>query len=70
MRINDIIWPDHVIEKILQKHGVFTEEVEEVFYNKPRYRKAQKGKMEGEDLYYAYGRSDNGRYIFIVFIYK
>ena len=44
--------------------------MEEVFSNKPRIRKAQKGRVQGEDLYYAYGRTDGGRYVFVVFIYK
>lgn len=70
MYIEDIIWLDDVIDKIEHKHRVIQEEVEEVFYNKPRYRKAQKGKYEGEDLYYAYGQSDDGRYLLVVFIYK
>ena len=70
MYINDIIWLEHVVDKIESKHHVSTEEVEEVFYNQPKYRKAQKGKFQGEYLYYAYGRTDSGRYLFIVFIYK
>ena len=70
MYINDIIWLDHVVEKIQRKHKVSTEDVEEVFYNRPKYQKAQKGKFEGEDLYYAYGRADDGRYLLVIFIYK
>ncbi len=70
MYIDDIIWLDYVVEKIQHKHNVSPAEVEEVFYNKPKYRKAQKGKFEGEDLYYAYGRTDSGRYVLVIFIYK
>ncbi|MCB0260547.1 MAG: BrnT family toxin [Calditrichaeota bacterium] len=70
MYIDDIIWLDDIIDKIEHKHRVLPEEVEEVFYNIPKYRKAQKGKYEGEDLYYAYGRTDSGRYLLVVFIYK
>lgn len=70
MQINDIIWLESVIEKIESKHNVSPDEVEDVFYNNPRYRKAGKGKFKGEDLYYAYGRADSGRYLFVVFIYK
>ena len=70
MFINDIIWLDYVIEKISRKHDVLPEEVEEVLFNKPKYRRAQKGKFEGEDLYYAYGQTDSGRYLIVVFIYK
>jgi uncharacterized DUF497 family protein len=70
MYINDIIWLEHVVDKIESKHKVSTEEVEDVFYNRPRYRKAERGKFEGEDLYYAYGRTDSGRYLLVVFVYK
>lgn len=68
MNINDIIWLDRVVDKIEHKHNLTTEEIEEAFYNRPKYRNAQKGKFKGKDLYYAYGRSDNGRFLFIVFI--
>ena len=27
-------------------------------------------KYEGEDLYYAYSRTDSGRYLFVIFIHK
>ena len=70
MHINDLIWLNKVVEQIERKHKVSREEVEEAFYNGLKYRKAQKGKFKGEDLYYAYGRADSGRYLLIVFIYK
>ncbi len=70
MNISGFIWLDEIEEKIEQKHRVFREEVEEAFGNRPKYRKGPKGKYAGEDLYYAYGRTDNGRYLFVVFIYK
>ena len=70
MSINDIIWLDDVVYKLRRKHQISKEEVEEAFYNRPKYRKAQKGKYEGEDLYYAYSRTDSGRYLFVIFIYK
>jgi len=70
MYINNIIGLDEIVEKNEREHQVFQDEVEEVFYNGPKFRKGQKGKYEGEDLYYAYGRTDAGRYLFVVFIYK
>lgn len=70
MYINDIIWLEDVVQKIFTKHSVTTDEVEEVFLSRPRYRRAQRGEFEGEDLYYAYGQTDGGRYLLVVFIYK
>lgn len=55
-------WLDWVIEKLIEKHHVEPEEVEQCFTNEPyRVRKAQDGK------YYFYGQADSGRYLFIVF---
>ncbi len=61
-RIEGFIWLDWVVKKLIQKHGVEPEEVEEAFFNAPyKVRKASSGK------YLLYGRSDDGRYLFIVF---
>ncbi len=38
--------------------------------NKPQYRFLERGKIDGEDVYAAYGRTDNGRYVTVVFIRK
>lgn len=61
-RIDGFIWLDWVIDKIIGKHGVEPEEVEETFFN-PSYkvRKSSSGK------YLLYGQSYDGRYLFIVF---
>ena len=36
MRINEIVWLDAVVDKLAAKHGVETDEVEEVFVDKPK----------------------------------
>jgi len=70
LEINETIWLDEVVIKIARKHKLTTIEVDEVFYNKPKYKKVQKGKLKDEDLYFAYGRTDSGRYLVVIFIYK
>jgi uncharacterized protein len=70
MYINDIIWLDQFVNKIETKHKVSTDEIEEIFCNRPRFRKARRGKIAGESLYYCYGHTDEGRYLFVVFLYK
>jgi len=70
MVIDDIIWREQIIEKLEWKHHISPEEVEEVLYNGPRIRRGPKGNVEGEDVYYAYGQTDSGRYVLVVFIYK
>jgi uncharacterized DUF497 family protein len=70
MRIVDIIWLPEVIDKLDWKHHVTPEEVTEVLFGKPKYRKVQKGYIPGEDLYSALGQTDTGRYLIVFFIYK
>jgi len=70
MRINGIIWLRDVIDKLVFKHRVDQEEVEEVFENRPRFRFLEKGERRGEDVYVALGQSNAGRYLAVMFIYK
>ena len=55
--IDDIIWLDAVVEKLAWKHNVLPLEVEEVLTGRYRIFKRESGKIEGEDLYNALGRT-------------
>jgi uncharacterized protein len=68
--IDDIIWLDAIIEKLIWKHQVLTSEVEEVLAGQCRIFKKESGKVEGEHLYNALGRTKGGRYLSIFFIRK
>ncbi|MDQ3636329.1 MAG: BrnT family toxin [Acidobacteriota bacterium] len=70
MRLREIIWKERFIDKLESKHGVFIDEVEEIIFGKPHIRKAGKGNIKGEDLYVAYGQTEDGRYLVIFFIRK
>jgi uncharacterized DUF497 family protein len=70
MHIADIIWLPHVIDKLAWKHHVLPEEIEDILFGHPLYRKVQKGHVPGEDLYTALGQTEAGRYLIIFFIYK
>ncbi len=70
MKIKSIIWLPEIIEKLEVKHDVVVEEVKEVFELGPVFRRGPRGKRRGENLYKAYGQTETGRYLFIVFIYK
>lgn len=70
MRLREILWKDTVVDKLEAKHGVQTEEVEEILFGRPHVRKAQRGRVPGEDLYVAYGQTQGSRYLVIFFIYK
>ena len=71
MQVIDFIWLDEFIEKLAVKHNVSLGEVEQVFLNSPHIRFISKGrKQRDEDVYAAYGQTENGRYLSVFFIYK
>jgi uncharacterized DUF497 family protein len=70
MKIVECLWKEQFIEKLEQRHGVSTDEVEEVFRNAPRYDFIAKGRATGENVYRALGQTDAGRYLAIFFVHK
>ncbi len=70
MRIESIVCPKYIEEKLYKKHGVTHYEVEQVLLNRPRIRFAEKGYTRGEDVYVAFGRTFEGRYLSVFFVYK
>jgi len=70
MRIADIIWLPQVIDKLGWKHDVTPEEVGQILFGNPLYRKVQRGHIPGEELYAALGQTEAGRYLIVFFIYK
>ncbi|MDE0397986.1 MAG: BrnT family toxin [Candidatus Poribacteria bacterium] len=49
---------------------ILEKEVEEIFFNRPKYRFVESGYREGEDVYSAAGQTDAGRYLIVFFIQK
>jgi uncharacterized DUF497 family protein len=70
MNIDGIIWLRDVVDKLADKHKVSTDEVEQVLANKPKFRFLEKGERDDEDVYVALGRTDAGRYLIVLFIWK
>ena len=70
MKIEGIIWLRDIVDKLAAKHQVEPYEVEEVFDSRPKFRFVEKGNRTDEDVYLALGRSEAGRYLTILFIYK
>ncbi len=70
MRITECLWIDEFVDKIIGKHSVYPEEVEEMFSRGPLIRKLEGGNVKGEDLYIAFGRTESGRYLNALFILK
>ncbi len=53
-------WDDGNEMHLIERHDVYPEEAEQVFYNGAHVRRAGSG-------YYAYGQDDTGRYLFLAF---
>ena len=70
MKLYEVIWKERFVEKLADKHGVSTEEVEEILFLSPNVRLAEKGRVKGENLYVAYGQTETGRYLVVFFIHK
>lgn len=66
----NIAWIDILDEnKLERKHDVRAFEVEEVLLNNPRLFFVEQGNIKGEDVL-ALGRTAEGRYLSVFFIYK
>jgi hypothetical protein len=70
MDIRRCLWSEYVVEKIARKHQLSTEQVEEALSSRPRIRRIERGRLKGEDVYVAYGRTEAGRYLTVFFIHK
>jgi uncharacterized protein len=70
MNVARIIWLKKIVDKLANKHHITQDEVEQVFINNPQYRFLEKGKIEDEHVYSAYGQTDSGRYVTVIFIRK
>lgn len=55
MRINFVICPEHIEEKLLLKYSVTYRETLQILSSKPRIRFVEKGHTKGDDLYGAFG---------------
>lgn len=70
MRLYEVIWKERFAEKIADKHGITIDEVEEILFATPHVRLSEKGRVRGENLYAAYGRTVAGRLLIVFFIRK
>jgi uncharacterized DUF497 family protein len=70
VRVLRIIWLHQFVDKLDEKHGMTTDEVEDILYGKLKVRRIAAGDVEGEHLYLALGQTSAGRYLAIFFILK
>ena len=66
MHIAEIVWTDADIEHIA-RHGIMPDEVAEVVGSRPLWRKGRKHRRTGRSSLYAFGHTEAGRYLFVVF---
>lgn len=70
MEIALIVCPATIAEKLATKHRVTVREARQVLLSAPRIRFAEKGYVDGEDVYGAFGQTYGGRYLSVFFVYK
>ena len=70
MKITGFIWLEEIVQKLIWKHSVQTQEVREIFLNGPRYHFVEKGHRKDENVYAAHGQTDAGRYLACFFVRK
>lgn len=70
MEIAVIICPASIAEKLETKHHVTVREARQILFSAHRIRFAEKGHVEGEDVYGAFGQTFGGRYLSVFFVYK
>jgi uncharacterized protein len=65
IKVLNFEWDHGNVDKNIVKHDLYPTEIEEAFFNKPN-----KTLIGRDDRYYLLGRTNAGRYLFIVFIIK
>jgi uncharacterized DUF497 family protein len=60
-------WDETNTHKNWERHGVTPEEAEDVFFNEPLVVLSDVQHSRREKRYYALGRTDGGRYLFVAF---
>lgn len=70
MRITGIIWLEDIVDKLAVKHDVDLHEVREILKGQPLFRRMERGHRSGEDVYGAFGQTEDGRYLVVYFVLK
>ena len=70
IRIDEIVWKTAILEKIEKKHRISEIEVEEILLGAKKVYRIERGKVKGEGLYLALGKTASGRHLSVFFIFK
>jgi len=60
-------WDEGNIKKSWERHRVSYIECEEIFFNRPLVVQEDETHSKGEKRYYVLGKTNDGRYLFVVF---
>ena len=66
-RVEGFEWDEGNIKKSWERHRVSYIECEEVFFNRPLVVQGDEAHSKGEERYYALEKTNDGRYLFVVF---
>lgn len=66
-RASGFDWDEGNLDKNLVKHDVAFWEAEEIFFNRPLVIRLDAARSETEERFYALGRTDAGRKLFLAF---
>lgn len=70
LKIAVFVWLEEIVQKLIWKHSVETEEAREIFLNNLKFRFVEKGHRKDENVYAAFGQTDAGRYLACYFVHK
>lgn len=69
LEITRIVWLEDIVEKLRWKHNIEESEVIELLESHPRFVRKEAGFIPGEDVYAAFGRTNQGRPLSVFFGY-
>jgi uncharacterized DUF497 family protein len=69
LKISRIIWLEDIVDKLKWKHDVVEQDVIEVLENKPKFYLKEKGFIQDEDVYVAFGQTAMKRFLSVFFVY-
>lgn len=70
IQIEHVIWLPQFEDKLLAKHHVTVREAEDILFGAPYVEYVERGFHADEHLYAAYGQTDAGRYLVVLFVLK
>lgn len=69
LNISHIVWLEDIFDKLRWKHNVEETEVIEVLENSPSFVLKESGHVPGEDVFAAFGKTNQGRPLSVFFVY-